>query len=301
MCSTKNLQIVNPNTKSVNNFLKDVTHKDKAYWIGLTIFMKLKSDIENSKIHELALKSPDEIMKRKLSYWIGVEAYIMKPHKIEIIYWKWNNTGIDVAYHNWCPNQNTKAKDLLCAYASARSKCEKDNAVGGVICENKMPQTDEYDVVIYKGSKYLVYHKDNKKKSWYDVRDKCRSMGKSLLSLDSNDKNDFFNRIFHTRNMSNCLGRIRNLRSNNTWQHRYIYWRWAATERDISYKYWCPHSEVVKEAMCGYIALDPMCWMAERCTNKDVNSFVCEAVTAATHHSGGNVEHYSAVAYHKHS
>uniref|UniRef100_T1JH15 C-type lectin domain-containing protein n=1 Tax=Strigamia maritima TaxID=126957 RepID=T1JH15_STRMM len=240
-------------------------------------------------------------------YWIGAEAYTMVQKETELVYWKWNNTGIDIEYDNWCPDQII-TKDLVCAYFIADrhnacwmfSNCEKTSTVSGFICEDKLKHTDEYDIVYYKDHEYLIYNKCKNKcqqKNWYQVRDICRSKNKNLLTLDTNDKVDFFNRIFLVRNITVWLGLETYVQIVNG--NRYMYWRWTGTGSDIGLKNWCPNSNLQKEAMCGYVTLDNMCWMAESCNHDDVMTFVCEDMDASDANAAPAFQHYLAVPYHK--
>uniref|UniRef100_T1JGV9 C-type lectin domain-containing protein n=1 Tax=Strigamia maritima TaxID=126957 RepID=T1JGV9_STRMM len=143
------------------------------------------------------------------NYWIGLEAHSMKQTPNDLIYWMWINTRLNMKYKNWCSDQII-SKDLVCAYVKAGKKdvcwmfsdCGKSNAVSGFICENKIKHTNNYDIVKYKNHEYLMYYKEHKPKSWYQARDMCRRKNKNLLTLDSNEKIDFFNEIFFAKNMS---------------------------------------------------------------------------------------------------
>uniref|UniRef100_T1JGV8 C-type lectin domain-containing protein n=1 Tax=Strigamia maritima TaxID=126957 RepID=T1JGV8_STRMM len=212
-----------------------------------------------------------------VDYWIGLEAHTMKQTLNDLIYWMWINTGLNMEYKNWCPDQ-INAKDLVCAYVKAGEKdvcwmfsdCGKSNAVSGFICENKMKHTDNYEIVKYKNHEYLIYYKDHKPRSWYQARDMCRTVWIGLQSY------------------------IQTVNSK-----KYMYWKWTGPENDIRLKNWCLHIKFQKATMCGYVLHNTLCWMAEKCTFNDVTSFVCEDKHASTQNPAHAFQHYLAISYHK--
>uniref|UniRef100_T1JGW0 C-type lectin domain-containing protein n=1 Tax=Strigamia maritima TaxID=126957 RepID=T1JGW0_STRMM len=113
--------------------------------------------------------------KVQKNYWIGLEGYTMKVQENKMLYWKWNNTDLDMEYENWCDDQ-TITEDLVCAYVRARNKeacwvfsnCEKTSTVSAVWIG-----LESY-IQMFNGNRYLYWRwsglgNDVQYKNWCPV------------------------------------------------------------------------------------------------------------------------------------